>query len=591
MRHRTGIHGGRRCRGTRGAAAAVGLIGLVALGSTVVLAQTASQIVPPTFRPDLPRLEGSLVFSGDPGLEPPPGADQLSVTLSGVTIEGGFPELAAAASVLERRLVGPPIPVSAIFLAAQDLEAEYARAGYVLARVVIPAQNLRDGDRLRLVVVDGFVEDIRVEGVSDRVRTRVAAVIEPLRGARQLTLPEIERRLLIAGDLGGLALNSALAEGETPGGTLLIVEGAHRPVTGFVGIDNTLSDALGEWSLSAGLELNSLFRLGETIYFRASGHPTGDDSEGLGGLFTSRPQVRVLAAGAVLPVGPDGWTLNVEGTQSRETPDPFDGFRTGSDFARASVRALYPWRRSRDVNVNLEFVFDAQSENLFLIIDGAEEDLSRDRTRVLRAAADASWVLESGALAATRAVVSFGLDAFGARDPGPDAEVPLSRQGASPDFQKLEIAGSYVLPVTERLTAAISGRAQTSFGQPLVSSERFGIASAAELSTFDAGSLGGDSGWVVRAELQAPNTVALAGLPLQVTPYAYAGTGALYLEEPTALERSTLRVSSLAVGVNVTRVFDARFSSASLTAEYGRGFRNDDFDDDNRFTLIGSYRF
>jgi hypothetical protein len=41
----------------------------------------------------------------------------------------------------------------------------------------------------------------------------------------------------------------------------------------------------------------------------------------------------------------------------------------------------------------------------------------------------------------------------------------------------------------------------------------------------------------------------------------------------------------------VTRVFDARFSSASLTAEYGRGFRNDDFDDENRFTLIGSYRF
>ena len=37
----------------------------------------------------------------EPGLEAPPGADRLSVTVSGVSVEGGLPEMAAATAALE----------------------------------------------------------------------------------------------------------------------------------------------------------------------------------------------------------------------------------------------------------------------------------------------------------------------------------------------------------------------------------------------------------------------------------------------------------------------------------------------------------
>ena len=184
--------------------AALALAGCV-VGSAAY-AQTASQITPPTFRPDQLRAGGSVVFSGQPGLDAPAGAERLSIKLTGVKVEGALPGFEADQKALENRLLGGRIPVSEVFSAARDLEASYARAGYVLVRVVLPAQTLRDGNVLRIVVVKGFVEKVEYKDVPDQIKSRISAVIDPLVGRSDLRLAEIERKLLIAGDTPGVAL-------------------------------------------------------------------------------------------------------------------------------------------------------------------------------------------------------------------------------------------------------------------------------------------------------------------------------------------------------------------------------------------------
>jgi hypothetical protein len=91
--------------------------------------------------------------------------------------------------------------------------------------------------------------------------------------------------------------------------------------------------------------------------------------------------------------------------------------------------------------------------------------------------------------------------------------------------------------------------------------------------------------------VQSPWDIAAARVPLLVVPYAFAATGNVYLDEPTALERRSTRASSLGVGIELTAIREAGVSDASLTLEYGRGFRNDDLPDDNRFTFVGTFRF
>ena len=68
-------------------------------------AQTASQVTPESFQPQLQNLQGSVVFSGATGTQAPPGAEQIGITLSGVSLDGGLPQRRA---ITDRRVGRQP---------------------------------------------------------------------------------------------------------------------------------------------------------------------------------------------------------------------------------------------------------------------------------------------------------------------------------------------------------------------------------------------------------------------------------------------------------------------------------------------------
>lgn len=553
-------------------------------------AQTASEITPAGLQPPLQRLQGRIEFTGRPGLGAPEGADRLTILVAGVAIEGGRPEMADATRATEARLTAGRIPVSEIFEAAQDLEAAYAEAGFVLARVVLPEQSLSDGGRLRLVVVDGFFEAIETDAVPPPVRARIEALTRPLQDRPGVPLRDIERALLLAGDTFGVALDSALTAGQQPGAARLVLDADFRSLTGHVGFGNAYDDALGEVALDAGIEANGYLGLAETVYLRAAVSPDDSDASGPGTLLSATPLLRTLAAGAAFPIGTDGLTFNIEGTESRTAPRTDAGdLPTRSLFERLSFRLGVPVVRSRRTNLSALLILDLQTDALDALLGDERLALHRDRLRVLRASGSYLRALDEGVTLELGAAASVGLDAFGARGAeDATAELPLSRQGADADFAKLELSGRFERPLGPRLALALRGRAQTSFGDPLVTSERFGIASPSELSTFASGTATGDSGVFGRADLS---------LPLQteggaaVSPYAFIGTGALFNERPTALERDRTTLTSLGLGVALVPLSGSRFSGATIRAEFGRGLRDDDAPDETRFTLVGSYRF
>lgn len=562
------------------------------LGAVPAVAQTASQVTPPSFRPNQNSVGGSLVFSGQPGLGTPAGAERLSVRLSGVVIENLPPDFSDEARAIRDRLVGRRIPASEIFAAARDLEAAFVRTGAILVRVVLPAQTLKDGNQLRLVVVKGFVERIDTSRLPEATRSRIEAVIAPLIGRSDLQLGEIERRLLLAGDTPGVALRSTLSPSTSAGGTTLIVDATYRPVTGYFGGDNTVGRALGGFSIGGGFDANTVFGQGETLYVRTLGNPSGDRADGIGGLFGDNPTLRTLSGGFILPLGTDGLTLNVEATNSRTAPKSRNLVQTTSDYDRLSFRLRYPVLRSRTANLFTEVAFDATREKLGLVLPGVIVPLSLDELRIVRLSADGDVKVPGGGLFAARGTASFGIDGLGARSAA-DATplLPLSRLGADAEFQKLDVSVSFSQPIAESLVLGLYARGQTSFGQTLARSEQIGTASFQELSTFDAGSLGGDSGWLVRSELAAPFSVTPEGVPMTIAPYVFGVTGALYLERPTVIEVGTLHVSSLGLGVRLGAPLGPEGPLASLTLEFGRRFRDDSIPDSNRFTVLGSIRF
>lgn len=346
------------------------------------MSQTASSVTPETFQPRLQNLAGSVEFSGSAGTQAPPGSDQIGITLSGVVLEGAFPQMAAANAAFEQRLTRGRIPVSELFDATAGLEAAYARGGFVLARVVLGQQTLRDGGVLHVSVIDGFVEAIDTARVPPEIRPRIEMLTGPLVKRKGLTMAQLERQLLLAGDVPGVALGSALATGQRPGGTIITLDPEFRRITGFVGFDNFAPAELGSIApddlhglvFNSGFELNSPLGYGEAVYGRLSASPRG--------VLSSDPLYRVLALGTVVPVGPSGLALNLEVTTSDTTPDT-DQVQTRSDFDRQSIRLIYPWIRSRQMNLTTQLILDRQKDEMNFRTPGLPT-VFRDQITVLR---------------------------------------------------------------------------------------------------------------------------------------------------------------------------------------------------------------
>src|SRR5258708_33075645 len=210
----------------------------------------------------------------------------------------------------------------------------YAKAGYVLVRVILPPQQLVNGARLKLVVVDGFIERIETKDVPERVRNRIITLVGPLTGRRTLMLSEIERRVLLAGDTPGVVLRSTLSPGKAERGTILVIDATYQAVSETLTFDNTLSRQLGRTTLGAGLDFNSITGLGELVYLRASGHPNDGDN----GFSERYPRNRTLAAGFILPLWVDGLTFNAEYTDAHTTPVAGAGVHTTHAFDPPSPR-------------------------------------------------------------------------------------------------------------------------------------------------------------------------------------------------------------------------------------------------------------
>lgn len=548
---------------------------LVLFVAPTAWAQSASQITPPSFAPDTHKVERPVVLEADRGTVAPEGAAQAQVTLADVRIEGADPDPATLAD-LRARLTGKTVTVADIFAAAHALETRYTRAGSILTRVVVPAQSLDPGATLRLVVVRGYIERVDTAGVSRRVRARVAMLLARLEGRRDLDRETLERQLMLASDTPGVSLRSTLAQGSVPGATILVVEARHQPVTASISVDNSLSDSLGRYGFGLGIDLQSPLGLGEDFYLRLSGLPKRGDTD----WFDANPRNRQIAGGLLLPLGPDGLTVNLEATSARAAPRRLAGAPGfASQFTRVSWRLRYPLVRSRGVLLATELAFDAQSERLGLVYPIALP-LSEDRLRVLRPAVQLSAWLAGGGSVSGSVRASFGVAGLGARRAADASPIlPLSRAGADADFRKLEIDARLAVPVGP-LELLAQGSAQTSFGDPLANSEQFGLANRDAVSPLPSGLLQGDAGFAVRDELRLP----LRHQGVSIAPYGFLAAGAVRFEQPTLLERRSTSAVAWGGGLRLGSGGASGRPGTYATAEYGRakvqGLRNAD-----RFTF------
>lgn len=488
-------------------------------------------------------------------------SNALSVRVLRVQIDGGLPSLEGAGQSLIKTLVGRDVTLGEIRRQIGLLERAYRQHGFFLVRVALPPQHLRDGGELRIVVIDGFIEKVDASGVPARVQAAVVRMLEPLVGRRGLTLKEVEQRVRVAGSMAGLRLQSALAAGEQPGGSQLLLEGKQHSTNVGFSIDNDQPRAIGSQALLLNLSLNSLMGAGERFYLAL-----GSGSQ-LHGWENSRAPLTVAGAGVVAPMGIDGWTLNPEFTQTTTNPTPEpDAVRTRGRLSRASLRLTTPRFNTRNLagggHVALEHVAQRQDAVEFGV------PLSDDRYDALRLGLNTSMTPASGGTTvAASAEWSQGL---GGRRQGNVSEPPLSRLGAAPTFRRLGAVLRLTQPIVERLNLEVLAAGQTSFGDPLLVSEQFALSGPDHVSGHASGSLPVDEGGTLRGELllSLPASVN-AGVQAMAVPYVFAAAGRGRLIRPTLVEQASLSSQSAGLGLRAVAL-GADGAQGQLTLELAR---------------------
>ena len=332
------------------------------------------------------------------------------------------------------------------------------------------------------------------------VQARLASLI----GKRHVTLAEIERRLLLASDVPGLALSSTITRGTAPGGTLLVLEATWNPVAGTLGVDNRLPPSLGNWELNGALAVNSPLGYGEQLYGAAS---TGYD---LGKVFDATTPMQLLGAGAVLPIGVDGFKINPEYTNSVTRPAPFPGAPPDVGYyQRFDLRASYPLILTRNQALTFQATYEWAQEHLSPI--GFDTDIYDDQYNVARLQLEDHLRLPYGLLAGTL-VFSQGLGGRGETQAALTG-IPLSQQGAFPTFSKLGLDATWTEPLPYDLQGALIGQGQTSFGHPLFIAEQFSLDGSQAASAYPLGTFSVDEGATLRGEIQRPLPVRLDAGP------------------------------------------------------------------------------
>ena len=464
-----------------------------------------------------PPAPGSLQVSPIPRLEPPemprvgPGlpalpsgpltntAPEQPVAVRSVIVEGVSVYPQAETDALVAGLVGPAVPLKQIEENRLALVRKYRDGGYPL--VSVQATRSPDGT-LRFVVFEGHIAEVKLDGDIGPAGTQVLRFLQRLTESRPIDSASLERWLLLAQDVPGIALQAVLRPSDTePGALTLIATVKRTPISGLLTGDNRAYKLTGPVEALATVDFNSFTSLGERTEIN---------------LFYGFNNTQIFGqASTELFIGASGLRLRVYAGAGNTTPSGFlRQLDYNGDTTVAGVQLSYPLIRARQQTLNLIGNFDVLDsnitslpQNVSVTTSGSTSPASKYALRVLRAGVDYAlqdlWAGETRpAVNGVTVRVSQGLSGLGA---SADAAAP-ARVGERLNFTKVtaEISRDQTLfaPWTGASVSLFGLATGQGSGSVIPPAEEFFLGGNRYTRGFYVGEVSGDSGLALTGELR-----------------------------------------------------------------------------------------
>lgn len=491
-----------------------------------------------------------------------PSYANIRFTLRGVEFDGLQGVAPDALRPAYETLVGREHPI-AVVCEVRDRAASLLRQAGYIAAVEVPEQKIEDGT-VRFRVLMAKLIQVRVRGDASGAERTIAGYLQQLTRQPVFNRHDAERYLLLASDIPGYSVRLTLRPaGTAPGEVIGDVSVQRLRAFADANIQNYGSKSLGRWGGLLRGQVFGLTGLGDRT--TASVFSTSDFEE-----------QKTFQLGHDFRLGGEGLAVSTGFTYSWAQPaiaDDDSDIDARTLLATAEVSYPFIRRQSHTIRGSLGFDFINQDVELDDI------DLTQDRLRVAFARLNADAISLDFSRGASLAEPLWrlsglielrqGLDIFGATDRCGDniedcleaGDIPPSRIEADPTA--LVLRGSIYGEVrpAPRLTLAVGARGQLA-GDPLLSFEEFSAGNYTVGRGYDPGSLLGDRGYGVQAEIRYGSQNPANAKAIAAEFYAFFDHAKVSNRDDLFVEVGSRKLSSAGGGVRA--VFDRFRLDAAL---------------------------
>ncbi|MEE4188389.1 MAG: ShlB/FhaC/HecB family hemolysin secretion/activation protein [Roseobacter sp.] len=415
-----------------------------------------------------------------------------SFTLNGIVLEGATALDRETLEPIWSDLIGTGVTVETLDAVAREISAAYRAEGFVLSQAILPAQTV-DGGIVRILVVEGVIDEIRLSGGAANQQKLVSEYFGQVRSERPLALPTLERSVLLSREAVG-GVDTVLGPSpDTFGAADLEVLLTPQPLTGYVSLDNLGSRLYGDWTLGTGVRSYNMLGANEVVDVSFALAPQ-DTSLVFGGVVAEVPLAGV--AGTRL----DGARLQFDASVFRGDPDLAEAgadsdLTSVADQVELGVGIEVPVLRTRSENLFVRFGLTWRDSETESGLPGLRT-IDEDRLAILEAGVEWDYADRIGGISLVDVSVRQGLDTLGARQAatGPAAG-DVEFTSAQFSLSRLQALGDGNWSMFGEVVGQVASGVQPN-------SERFYLGGASIGRGFAPGNTSGDTGYGLRAELR-----------------------------------------------------------------------------------------
>lgn len=480
-------------------------------------------------RPPEPTVQGGTITIPAASQQAPENAGGIRFTLTSVTVTGATVYSARELEKAYASLVGKDVTLAQIYGVVETLTTRYRNDGYILSRVVVPAQAV-EGGVVKLQAVEGYISDVDVQGGTAAVRGRAAGYASRIKGQKPLRASTLEKNVLLLNDLPGIEAHAVLAPGTEAGAAKLVLQLSETRVGGSATVDNRGSIAQGRQRILASADLNNML---------------GSSMTEVRQVTTATPELSYTAVSHDQYLGSHGLKVTASGSFVYSKPQELSvvPLELTTKSTTANIGLSMPLMRSRSHNLYLRAAFGGfNSEST---IFGLRDTL--DRLRSVRAGFTFDAGDGLGGVNIIDAEYSRGLAVTGASHNGDEY---LSRLGGRADYSKATVYAARVQALPGRFSAVLAGNGQYAFTD-LLAPELFSVGGEQFGRGYDPSELLNDHGAALKLDLRYALPVG-ARQRTVFTPYIFGDAGRVWARTTQPGIESEQTLSSAGGGLRIT---------------------------------------